>query len=183
MLTKAFAAQSATTPLGPFAIERRAPLPKDVEIDILFCGVCHSDLHFARNEWGMTTYPVVPGHEIVGRVTRIGGDVKRFRPGDLAAVGCLVDSCRTCSSCRQNLEQFCLNGPVFSYNGPDAHSGGVTCGGHCERIVADEAFTLKVQADLDPARATPLLCAGRAVLPGMECRGFGRTRSLDLLIP
>lgn len=173
MLTRAFAAQSATAPLGPFAIERRAPLPKDVEIDILFCGVCHSDLHFARNEWGMTTYPVVPGHEIVGRVTRVGGEVERFRPGDLAAVGCLVDSCRTCSSCRQNLEQFCLNVPVFTYNGEDKHSGGLTYGGYSERIVCDEAFTLKVPGNLDPARAAPLLCAGITTWSPLRTWGAG----------
>jgi len=160
MPTKAFAAQSASSPLAPIRIERREPLPRDVEIDILYCGVCHTDIHFARNEWGLTTYPVVPGHEIVGRVTRVGQEVTKFRPGELAAVGCLVDSCRTCPSCRQGLEQFCLGGPVFSYNGPDKHSGGMTYGGYSERIVADEAFTLKVPGNLDPARAAPLLCAG-----------------------
>ncbi len=181
MLTRAFAAQSATAPLGPFAIERRAPLPKDVEIDILFCGVCHSDLHFARNEWGMTTYPVVPGHEIVGRVTRVGGDVKRFRPGDLAAVGCLVDSCRTCSSCRQNLEQFCLNVPVFTYNGEDKHSGGLTYGGYSERIVCDEAFTLKVPGNLDPARAAPLLCAGITTYSPLRKWGAGEGKTVGIV--
>lgn len=181
MLTKAFAAQSAASPLGPFAIERRSPQPKDVEIDILFCGVCHSDLHFARNEWGMTTYPVVPGHEIVGRVTRVGSDVKRFRPGDLAAVGCLVDSCRTCSSCRQDLEQFCLNGPVFTYSGPDKHSGGMTYGGYSERIVCDEAFTLKVPANLDPARAAPLLCAGITTWSPLRKWGAGEGKTVGIV--
>ncbi|MCL4197856.1 MAG: NAD(P)-dependent alcohol dehydrogenase [Phycisphaerales bacterium] len=181
MLTKSFAAHSAASPLGPFAIERRAPLAKDVEIDILFCGVCHSDLHFARNEWGMTTYPVVPGHEIVGRVTRVGSDVKRFRPGDLAAVGCLVDSCRTCSSCKQNLEQFCLNGPVFSYNGEDKHSGGLTYGGYSERIVCDEAFTLKVPANLDPARAAPLLCAGITTYSPLRKWGAGEGKTVGIV--
>lgn len=160
MPTKAYAAQSATTPLAPFSIERREPLPSDVEIDILFCGVCHSDLHFARNEWGFTTFPVVPGHEILGRVTRVGKSVTKVKVGDLAAVGCLVDSCRTCSSCARGLEQFCLSGMVASYNSPDKHSGGVTYGGYAEKIVADEAFTLKVPTNLDPARAAPLLCAG-----------------------
>ncbi|NNM26310.1 MAG: NAD(P)-dependent alcohol dehydrogenase [Phycisphaerales bacterium] len=160
MPIKSFAASSATTPLGPFAIDRREPRPTDVEIDILYCGVCHSDLHFARDEWGMTTYPVVPGHEIVGRVTRVGAEVSRFAPGDLAAVGCLVDSCRTCASCRDGLEQFCETGAVFTYNGEDVHSGGVTYGGFSERIVVDDAFTLRVPDGLDPARAAPLLCAG-----------------------
>lgn len=108
--TKAFAAHAATTPLGPLDIQRRDPKPGDVEIEILFCGVCHSDLHIARNEWGGTTYPVVPGHEILGRVTRVGDAVSRFKPGDLAAVGCMVDSCRTCDSCKRDMEQFCLNG-------------------------------------------------------------------------
>jgi uncharacterized zinc-type alcohol dehydrogenase-like protein len=157
---RAFAAQSATSPLGPFTITRRDPLPRDVEIDILFCGVCHSDLHFARNEWGFTSYPLVPGHEILGRVTRVGKEVTRFKVGDLAAVGCLVDSCRTCSSCKQGLEQFCLTEFVFTYNGPDKHSGGMTFGGYSESIVCDEAFTLKVPANLEPAHAAPLLCAG-----------------------
>lgn len=160
MPTRAFAAASPTAPLAPLGIERRAPGAADVEIDILFCGVCHSDLHFARNEWGMTTYPVVPGHEILGRVTRVGSGVKRFKVGDLAAVGCLVDACRSCPSCRRGLEQFCQNGPIFTYNGPDKHLGGMTYGGYSERVVVDEAFTLSVPANLDPARAAPLLCAG-----------------------
>jgi uncharacterized zinc-type alcohol dehydrogenase-like protein len=159
-MPRAFAAQSATTPLGPFTINRRAPLPTDIAIDILFCGVCHSDLHIARNEWGMTNYPVVPGHEILGRVTAVGSKVKKFKVGELAAVGCLVDSCRSCASCKGNLEQFCLNGPVFTYNGEDKHSGGMTFGGYSENVVVDEAFALKVPANLDAAGAAPLLCAG-----------------------
>ncbi len=160
MPTRAFAAFSPTTPLGPHAIERREPLASDVEIDILYCGVCHSDLHFARNEWGMTAYPVVPGHEILGRVTRVGPKVSKFKPGDLAAVGCMVDSCRSCDCCRRGLEQFCTGGAVFTYNGPDSHLGGMTFGGYSERVVVDEAFTLKVPSNLDPASAAPLLCAG-----------------------
>lgn len=160
MPTKAYAAQSATSPLGPFNIQRREPTAKDVEIDILYCGVCHSDLHFARNEWGFSAYPIVPGHEILGRVTRVGKDVTKFKAGDMAAVGCMVDSCRTCSSCKQGLEQFCQTGSIFTYNGPDKHSGGMTFGGYSENIVCDEAFTLKVPKNLDPARSAPLLCAG-----------------------
>ncbi len=160
MPTRAFAAQSPTTPLAPHTITRREPTATDVEIEILFCGVCHSDLHFARNEWGFTAYPVVPGHEILGRVTRVGAHVRRFKVGDLAAVGCLVDSCRTCSSCTSGQEQFCLGGPVFTYNGEDKHLGGMTFGGYAESVVVDEAFTLKVPKSLDPARAAPLLCAG-----------------------
>ena len=160
MSTRAFAAQSATSPLAPHAITRREPLPSDVEIDILFCGVCHTDIHFARNEWGGTVYPVVPGHEILGRVSRVGSKVTKFKVGDLAAVGCLVDSCRTCNHCQRGLEQFCMGGSVFTYNGQDKHLGGMTYGGYSERVVVDEAFTLKVPANLDPAAASPLLCAG-----------------------
>lgn len=119
MSTRAFAAQSATSPLGPHSIVRRKPLASDVAIDILYCGVCHTDIHFARNEWGFTVYPVVPGHEILGRVTAVGAAVTKFKVGDLAAVGCMVDSCRTCPSCRQGLEQFCQTGSVFTYNGQD----------------------------------------------------------------
>ena len=160
MSTKAYAAHSATSPLAPHAIQRRSPRPTDVEIDILFCGVCHSDLHMARNEWGGAVYPVVPGHEILGRVTRVGATVSRFKVGDLAAVGCMVDSCRTCPSCAGGMEQFCTRGATFTYNAPDPHLGGMTYGGYSERVVCDEAFTLKVPANLDPAKAAPLLCAG-----------------------
>ncbi len=181
MPTKAFAAQSATSPLAPFSIDRREPLPLDVEIDILFCGVCHSDLHFARNEWGMTQFPVVPGHEILGRVTRVGNKVTKFKVGDIAAVGCLVDSCRTCSSCNKGLEQFCLNGPVFSYNGPDKHSGGVTYGGYSEKIVTDEAFVLKVPTNLDPAGAAPLLCAGITTYSPLRHWGAAKGKKVGIV--
>ncbi len=160
MPTRAYAAQAADTPLAPFGIERRTPTEKDVEIEILYCGVCHTDLHFARNEWGMTTFPCVPGHEILGKVTRVGRGVKSFKPGDLAAVGCMVDSCRTCPSCKRGLEQFCLAGSTFTYNGPDKHTGGITYGGYSESIVCDEGFVLRVPPNLDPASAAPLLCAG-----------------------
>ncbi len=174
MTTRAYAAESPSTPLRPMSIERREPLPTDVEIEILFCGVCHSDLHFARNEWGMTTYPLVPGHEILGRVKRVGGKVTKVKVGDLAAVGCMVDSCRTCSSCSRGLEQFCLSGAVFSYGGPDKHSGGMTYGGYSEKIVCDEAFTLRVPANLDPARAAPLLCAGITTYSPLRKWGAGK---------
>jgi len=160
MPTKSYAAQSATSALAPHAIERREPLATDVEIDILFCGVCHSDLHTARGEWASVVHPVVPGHEILGRVTRVGAKVGKFKVGDIAAVGCMVDSCRTCERCKRNLEQFCASGATFTYNSPDKHLGGMTYGGYSERIVVDEAFTLKVPANLDHARAAPLLCAG-----------------------
>jgi alcohol dehydrogenase (NADP+) len=160
MPTRAYAAQSPTTPLAPFGIDRRNPTAHDVEIDILFCGVCHSDLHFARNEWGFTQYPVVPGHEILGRVTRVGGGVTKFKVGELAAVGCLVDSCRACECCKKGLEQYCTGGGTFTYNGEDKHMGGMTFGGYSEKVVVDESYTLKVPANLDPAAASPLLCAG-----------------------
>ncbi|MCC6970031.1 MAG: NAD(P)-dependent alcohol dehydrogenase [Phycisphaerales bacterium] len=160
MPVKAFAAQSATSPLAPFSINRREPLATDVAIDILYCGVCHTDIHFARNEWGFSQYPIVPGHEILGRVSRVGPKVTKFKVGDLAAVGCMVDSCRTCPSCQRGLEQFCHKGSTFTYNGEDKHSGGMTFGGYSQSIVCDEAFTLKVPTNLNPAAAAPLLCAG-----------------------
>jgi len=158
--TKAYAAQTATSDLAPFSIARREPGPHDVHIDILYCGVCHSDLHQARNEWHNTIYPCVPGHEIVGRVTKVGAHVTKFKEGDLAAVGCMVDSCRTCTSCEAGMEQYCLQFPTFTYNGQDKHHGGITYGGYSDAIVVDEAFTLKVPANLDLAAVAPLLCAG-----------------------
>lgn len=162
MSTKAYAAQAADSPLAPFSLTRREPLPNDVLIDILYCGVCHSDLHQARNEWHNTIYPCVPGHEILGRVAKVGSAVSKFKEGDLAAVGCMVDSCRTCPSCREGLEQYCeTGGTVFTYNGPDKILGGVTFGGYSENIVVDEAFVLKVSDKVtDLAATAPLLCAG-----------------------
>jgi uncharacterized zinc-type alcohol dehydrogenase-like protein len=158
--TRGFAAQSATTPLEPFSFERRTPGPRDVQIDILYCGVCHSDLHTARNEWRGTVYPVVPGHEIVGRVTRVGDQVTGFKPGDVAAVGCMVGSCGTCSDCREGLEQYCQNELVLTYNSPDRISGGVTYGGYSNQIVVDERFVLRVSEKQNLAAVAPLLCAG-----------------------
>ena len=157
---KAYGTQNATTALSPMGINRREPGPLDVEIDILFCGVCHSDLHQARDEWHNTVFPCVPGHEIVGRITRVGGRVTKFKPGDIGAVGCLVDSCRTCSSCQAGSEQFCLSFPTFTYNSPDKHLGGHTFGGYSTGVVVDEAFVLRVPAGLDLAATAPLLCAG-----------------------
>jgi uncharacterized zinc-type alcohol dehydrogenase-like protein len=157
---KAYAAHSATSPLKPFSFERRDPTPNDVKIDILFCGVCHSDIHTVRDEWGgTTTFPCVPGHEIVGRVVAVGRDVKKFKEGDLAAVGCMVDACKTCPSCEENLEQFC-DEVVFTYNSPDKHTGGVTYGGYSSSIVVDQDFVLRVSKDVDLAPTAPLLCAG-----------------------
>lgn len=158
--TRAFSASQVTTPLTPVTITRREPKPTDVEMEILFCGVCHSDIHQARNEWHNTVYPCVPGHEIVGRVTRVGTGVTKFKPGDLSAVGCMVDSCRTCECCRSGLEQYCQSSPIFTYNSPDKHLGGQTLGGYSSSIVVDEAFVLRVPKNLDLAATAPLLCAG-----------------------
>lgn len=156
---KAYAAGSATTPLAQTKIARRMPTDHDVQIEILFCGVCHSDLHTVRNEWGGTVYPCVPGHEIIGRVTKVGAHVTKFKPGDIAAVGCLVDSDRTCPECQAGLEQYCGHW-VGTYNSPDKHTGGVTYGGYSDSIVVDEHFVLRVPSNLDLAGAAPLLCAG-----------------------
>jgi len=158
----AFAAADSRSPLGPLAIERREPTPTDVQIDIHFCGVCHSDLHTVRSEWAGTVYPCVPGHEIVGQVRHIGSKVIRFKPGDYAAVGCMVDSCRTCAACASGLEQLCENRDVtFTYNSPDKHRPGfVTYGGYSTSIVVDEHFCLRVNATANLAGVAPLLCAG-----------------------
>ena len=158
--TKAYAAHSATKPLSPYSFERRDPGPKDVQIQILFCGVCHSDLHAARSEWEGTVYPLVPGHEIVGRVTAVGGEVSGFKAGDLAAVGCMVDSCQHCASCAEGLEQYCLNGFTGTYGGVEKETGEPTRGGYSDKIVVDEKFVLHLSDKLDPAAAAPLLCAG-----------------------
>jgi alcohol dehydrogenase (NADP+) len=157
---QAYGTQSATAALTPLGISRREPGAQDVEIEILYCGVCHSDLHTARDEWHNAIYPCVPGHEIVGKVKRVGKGVKKFKAGDLAAVGCMVDSCRTCSSCQAGVEQYCLSGPILTYNGLDKHLGGHTLGGYSTQIVVDEAFVLRVPAGLDLAATAPLLCAG-----------------------
>jgi len=159
--TTGYAAHSSTSPLQPFSFERRSPGPKDVQIEILYCGVCHSDLHTARNEWTNTTYPVVPGHEITGRVTKVGAQVRKFKEGDLAAVGCMVDSDRTCAACKAGLEQYCEGPATFTYSSEDKHLGGMTYGGYySETIVVDEAFVLRPPANLDLAATAPLLCAG-----------------------
>jgi uncharacterized zinc-type alcohol dehydrogenase-like protein len=181
MSTKSYAAQAATTPLAPFSIQRREPLPNDVAIDILFCGVCHSDLHQVRNEWHNTVFPCVPGHEIVGRVTRVGNKVKKFKPGDHAAVGCMVDSCRKCASCKRDLEQFCEQGMTLTYNSPDQNSGGVTFGGYSENIVVDEAFVLRVPKNLDPAGAAPLLCAGITTYSPLRFWKVGKRQKVGIV--
>jgi uncharacterized zinc-type alcohol dehydrogenase-like protein len=160
---KGFAAQSPTSGLGPFRFERRSPGPQDVQIEILYCGVCHSDLHQVRNEWKevmATVYPCVPGHEIVGRVVKAGNGVKKFKEGDIAAVGCMVDSCRKCANCLAGEEQYCEVGMTLTYNGEDKILGGVTRGGYSDSIVVDEKYVLRVPNGLDPAGTAPLLCAG-----------------------
>jgi alcohol dehydrogenase (NADP+) len=156
---KTYAAQNGRSPLVPFEIQRRDPGPNDVQIEILFCGVCHSDLHTVRNEWHNTTYPCVPGHEILGKVTKTGANVKRFKEEDIASVGCLVNSCRKCPECLAGNEQYC-DQLIATYNSVDPHTGGMTYGGYSQRIVVDEAFVLRVPENLDPASAAPLLCAG-----------------------
>ena len=178
--TTGYAAQGATTPLAPFTFDRRDPGPRDVQIDILFCGVCHSDLHTVRNEWHGTQYPCVPGHEIIGRVTKVGREVKSFKPGELAAVGCLVDSCRTCPECREGLEQFCPD-KVFTYNSPDKPTGKLTYGGYSATIVVDQDFVLRVSDKLDPAAAAPLLCAGITTYSPLRHWGVGRGSRLGVV--
>ncbi|MHA6250289.1 NAD(P)-dependent alcohol dehydrogenase [Pontibacter sp. CAU 1760] len=158
--TKAYAVQDATTPLGPFSFERREVGMHDVEIEILYCGVCHSDLHQVRDEWGGAMYPMVPGHEIVGKITKVGEQVKKFKEGDLAGVGCFVDSCRQCVSCQEGLEQYCERGMVGTYNGVERDGKTPTFGGYSTRIVVDENYTLKVPENLALANVAPLLCAG-----------------------
>lgn len=157
---KAFGTESREADLQQMNIERRNVTAKDVEIEILFCGVCHSDLHTARNDWGGTIYPAVPGHEIVGKITSVGNEVSKFKVGDIVGVGCIVDSCRTCESCKQDLEQYCLNGFTGTYNGKDKHLGKQTFGGYSEKVVVDEGYVLRVPENLDLAAAAPLLCAG-----------------------
>ena len=158
--TKAYAAPSRDARLAPFSIERRAPAADDVAIAIDYCGICHTDLHLVHNDWGMSTYPIVPGHEIVGRVTSVGSAVTRFKTGDLVGVGCLVDSCRKCSACEKGLEQYCSGGMVMTYNSRDPRDGRNTYGGYSEAIVVSERFVVRVPDNLDAAAAAPLLCAG-----------------------
>lgn len=180
---KAFSVSSATSPFAAATISRRDPTPADVQIEILFCGICRSDLHQARNEWSgtmPTVYPCVPGHEIVGRVTKVGSSVTKFKPSDLAAVGCMVDSDRTCPECRAGLEQFCPNF-VLTYNFPDKHLGGVTYGGYSDSIVVDENFVLRVPANLDLAGAAPLLCAGITTYSPMRHWGVTKGKKVGVV--
>lgn len=157
---KAFGTEAKDADLKELNIARREVQPRDVEIDTLYCGVCHSDLHTARNDWGGTKYPAVPGHEIVGRITKIGSEVTKFKVGDLAGVGCLVDSCRTCDSCQKDLEQYCLNGNTGTYNSKDQYLEQQTYGGYSEKVVVDQDFVLRIPENLDLKAVAPLLCAG-----------------------
>ncbi len=155
-----YAAQSATAPLAPMTFSRRSPRPDDVAIEILYCGVCHSDIHQARNEWGIAVYPLMPGHEIVGKVTEVGANVSKHKVGDLVGVGCMVDSCRHCEACAQDLEQYCLEGPTMTYATPDRIDGSNTMGGYSNSIVVSEHFVVRIPEKLDLAAAAPILCAG-----------------------
>jgi uncharacterized zinc-type alcohol dehydrogenase-like protein len=179
----AFAAQSATTPLASFDFERREVGPRDVQFEILFCGVCHSDLHTVRAEWEGTVFPCVPGHEIVGKVTRVGSDVKSFKPGDLAAVGCMVDSCKTCAACSEGLEQLCDNFDItFTYNSKDKHSPGkMTYGGYSTHIVVDERFVLHISPKLDLAATAPLLCAGITTYSPLKKYKVGKGQKVGIV--
>jgi alcohol dehydrogenase (NADP+) len=182
--SKAFAAQSAISKLGPFTLQRRTPRAGDVQIEILYCGVCHSDLHTVRNEWSAfapTAYPCVPGHEIVGRVVKAGSAVKKFKEGDIAAVGCMVDSCRKCSSCLAGEEQYCENGMTLTYASEDKILGGVTYGGYSDSIVVDEAYMLRVPNRLDPAGAAPLLCAGITTYSPLRHWNVGKGQKVGIV--
>ncbi|WP_028214516.1 NAD(P)-dependent alcohol dehydrogenase [Paraburkholderia mimosarum] len=179
--TYGYAARDAASPLAPFEFQRRDLRELDVRIDVLFCGVCHSDLHQARDEWHNTMYPVVPGHEIVGRVTEVGKGVTKYKVGQLVGVGCLVDSCRTCPSCAEGLEQYCENGWVGTYNGNDRVSGDVTYGGYSTQLVVDEAFVLRVPENLDAAAAAPLLCAGITTYSPLRTWGAGPGKKVGIV--
>src|SRR5215831_961824 len=181
--TKAYSAASDTSPLASTTIRRRDPTERDVQIEILYCGICHSDLHSVRNEWSefmATNYPIVPGHEIVGRVTKVGSAVTKYKPGDLVAVGCMVDSDRTCQNCQRGLEQFCPN-MVLTFNSPDKHLGGVTYGGYSDSIVVDEHFVLRLPSNLNLAGAAPLLCAGITTYSPMRHWGVGKGKKVGVV--
>ena len=158
--SKSYAAMAASENLVPWNFTRRSPRPHDVLVEILYCGVCHTDIHFIRNDFGMSSYPLVPGHEIVGKVSEIGSDVKKFKVGDTVGIGCLVDSCRECDNCKHDMEQYCLNGATYTYGSPEKHGDGITYGGYSNQIVCDEDYVLKVDPKLPLEKVAPLLCAG-----------------------
>lgn len=178
---KSYAAQNATTPLAPWTFERRSPKPNDVQIDILYCGVCHSDLHQVRNEWGNSMFPIVPGHEIVGKVTAIGSNVSKFKVGELAAIGCLVDSCRKCDNCKEGLEQYCSNGMVGTYNGMEKDGSGPTYGGYSKMILAHEDFVLHISDKLPLEGVAPLLCAGITTYSPLRHWKVGKGQKVGIL--
>ena len=178
---KGYAAQDAQSPLGPFSFNRRVPGPFDVHFEVMYCGVCHSDLHQARNEWGHSIYPMVPGHEIVGRVIAVGAEVRKFRPGDLAAVGCLVDSCRECDNCKQGLEQYCSNGPVGTYNSYERDGKTPTYGGYSNQIVVNQDFVLRVPQNLAPEAVAPLLCAGITTYSPLRHWNIGKGHKVGVI--
>lgn len=175
-----YAAYNSQTPLRAYHFERREPGPNDVLIEILYCGVCHSDIHQARNEWKSTSYPMVPGHEIVGRVVEVGGEVDNFHAGDLVGVGCMVDACGTCPDCQDHQEQFC-DRAVFTYNSPDPHTGKMTHGGYSNQIVVDRRFILRVPDKLDPAAVAPLLCAGITTYSPLRHWGIGKGHKVGIV--
>ena len=180
---KAYSADSQTSPLAPTSIPRRDPTDRDVQIEIMFCGICHSDLHAVRNEWSeftSTVYPIVPGHEIVGRVTNVGSAVTKYKPGDLVGVGCMVDSDLTCHECREGYEQFCPN-RILTYNSADEHLGGLTYGGYSENIVVDEHFVLRIPSNLDLAGAAPLLCAGITTYSPLRHWGVTKGKKIGIV--
>ncbi|MES2329119.1 MAG: NAD(P)-dependent alcohol dehydrogenase [Bacteroidota bacterium] len=179
--TKAYAAQTPTTPLTPFNFERRDPGPHDVQIEILYCGVCHSDIHQVRDEWGGSIYPMVPGHEIVGRVTKVGDHVSKFKVGDLAGVGCFIDSCRTCANCQEGLEQYCEVGMVGTYNGREKITNNPTYGGYSTQIVVDEKYTLSISDKLPLEGVAPLLCAGITTYSPLKYVGVGKGHKVAVL--
>ena len=178
---KGYAAQDAASPLAPFSFKRRVPGPHDVHFEILYCGVCHSDLHQVRNEWGNSIFPMVPGHEIVGRVKKVGAEVKKFKAGDLVAVGCLVDSCRECENCKQGMEQYCQNGPVGTYNSHEKDGKTVTYGGYSNQIVVSEDFVLSVPSNLPLEAVAPLLCAGITTYSPLRYWNIGKGHKVGVL--
>lgn len=178
---KAFGAETAVDPLKNLKIERRAVTPHDVEIEILYCGICHSDLHSIHNDWGSTIYPIVPGHEIVGRVTKVGSNVTKFKVGDLAGIGCIIDSCRQCEHCHDGEEQFCEKGWTVVFNSPDTKHGGVTYGGFSESIVVDENYVVHIPETLDLPSAAPILCAGITVYSPLKHWGAAQGKNIGII--
>lgn len=181
-LTKAYGTEAATAPLQNLSIQRRELNANDVQIEILYCGICHSDLHAVHNDWGGTVYPIVPGHEIVGRITKIGDEVKLFKVGDLAGVGCIVDSCRECDYCNHGDEQYCEKGWTVVFNSKDQKHGGITYGGFSESIVVDENYVVQVPENLDLPSAAPILCAGITVYSPLKHWNAGPGKNIELSV-